>query len=100
MICYKCKKLGHVKYDCPLYKAKREKIRAMMATWSQGEYSSNDENENEVANMCFMAFEDKDEVNSNLDEDEEFMFEYDDFLKDIYKLDEKNTLISAQKVIF
>ena len=30
--CYKCKKLGHIKYDRPLYKAKREKRRAMMIT--------------------------------------------------------------------
>ena len=25
VICYKCKKLGHEKYDCSLYKTKREK---------------------------------------------------------------------------
>ena len=56
--CYKCKKLGHIKYDCPLYKAKREKRRAMMATWSQSENSSDNESENEFANICFMAFED------------------------------------------
>ena len=90
MICYKCKKPGHVKYDCPLYKVKREKRRAMVETWSQSEYSYDDENKNEVANMCFMAFEDKDKVNSKLDENEDFMFEYDDLLKSIYKLDEKN----------
>ena len=45
----------------------------MMATWSQSEDSSNDENEEEVANMCFMAFEDQDEVNSDFDDDE-FIF--------------------------
>ena len=63
----------------------------MVVTSSQSEDSSDDENENEVANMCFMDFEDKDEVNSNLDENEDFMFKYDDFLKASYKLDEKNT---------
>ena len=98
MICYKCKKSGHVKYDCLLYKAKREKKRAMVATWSQSEDSSDDEDKNEVDNMCFMAFEDKDEVNSNLDENEDFIFEYDDLLKAIYKLDEKNT--SLKKNLF
>ena len=90
--------MGHVKYDCPLYKAKREKRIAMVATWSQSEDSSDDENENEVANMCFMAFEDKYEVNYNLDENEDFIFEYDDLLKAIYKLDEKNT--SLKKKLF
>ena len=46
--------------------------------------------------MCFMDFKDKDEVNSNFDENEEFMFEYDDFLKAIYKLDEKNTFLKKK----
>ena len=98
VICYKCKKPGHVKYDYPLYKAKREKRRAMMATWSQSEDSSNDENVNEVANMCFIAFKDTNEVNSNIDENEDFMFEYDDLLKAPYKLDENNT--SLKKKLF
>ena len=53
--------------------------------------SSDDEEEIEIANLCFMALEDQDEVNSNSD-DEELMFEYDELLKFIYKLDEKNTL--------
>ena len=100
MIFYKCKKPGHVKYDCPLYKAKREKRRAMVATWNQSEYSSDDENENEVANMCFMAFEVKDKVNSNLDENEDFMFEYDDLLKSIYRFDEKNPFLRKSLLSF
>ena len=98
MTCYKCKKPGHVKYDCPLYKVKRENRRVMVATWSQSEDSSDAEKENEVVSMCFMAFEGKDEVNYNLDENEDFMFEYDDFLKAIYKLDENNT--SLKKNLF
>ena len=70
--CYKCKKPGHMKYDCPLYKAKRENRRVMMATWSQSEDSSDNESENEFSNMCFMDFEDQDKVNSYYD------YDYDD----------------------
>ena len=45
--------------------------------------------------MCFMALEDQDEVSSNSD-DEECIFEYDELLKFIYKLDEKNTLLKKK----
>ena len=95
--CYKCKKPGHIKYDCPLYKAKKEKRRAMMATWSQSEDSSDDESENEFANMCFMAFEDQDKVSSDSD-DNEVSFEYDELLIALYKFGENNT--SLKKKIF
>ena len=69
----------------------------MIATWSQSEDSFDDENEKEVAKMCFMDFEDQDDVNSNFDDDE-FMLEYEELLKDINKLDEKNT--SLKKKVF
>ena len=48
--------------------------------------------------MCFMVLEDQDEVNSNFDNDEEFMIEYEKLFKDINKLDEKNT--SLKKKVF
>ena len=67
----------------------------MMVTWSQSEDSPDNENEKEVANMCFMALEDQDEVNSNFDDDE-FMIEYDELLKDINKLDEKSILLKKK----
>ena len=67
----------------------------MVAIQSQSEDSSNDENEKKVANICFIAFEDQDEVNSNFDDDE-FMIEYEELLKDINKLDEKNTLVKKK----
>ncbi|WKA11485.1 hypothetical protein VitviT2T_028980 [Vitis vinifera] len=68
LICFKCKKSGHIKYDCPLYKseAKRKMKKAMMATWSESEESSEEENEKEVANMCFMAI---DELDESFDDD-------------------------------
>ena len=59
----------------------------MMATWSQSEDSSDDESENEFANMCFMAFEDQDKVSSDSDsDDDEVSFEYDELLIALYKL--------------
>ena len=58
----------------------------MMATWSQSEDSSDDESENEFANMCFMAFEDQDKVSSDFDsDDDEVSFEYDELLIALYK---------------
>ena len=39
--------------------------KAMMATWSESEESFEEENEKEMANMCFMAIDGLDEVNSN-----------------------------------
>ena len=80
-------------------KAKKEKRRAMMATWSQSEDSSDDESENEFVNMCFMAFEDQDKVSSDSDsDDDEVSFEYDELLIALYKFGENNT--SLKKKIF
>ena len=70
-----------------------------MATWSQSEDSSDDESENEFANMCFMAFEDQYKVSSDSDSnDDEVSFEYDELLIALYKFDENNT--SLKKKIF
>ncbi|KAJ9682523.1 hypothetical protein PVL29_018442 [Vitis rotundifolia] len=58
--------------------------KAMMATWSESEESSEEEKEKKVANMCFMVIDDLDEVNSNFsDEDMHGIFEelYEDFEK-------------------
>ena len=44
LVCFKCKKPGHIIYDCPLYKseAKRRKKKAMMTTWSENEDESSE----------------------------------------------------------
>ena len=70
-----------------------------MVTWSQSEDSSDDESENEFANMCFMAFEDQDMVSSDSDSnDDEVSFEYDELLIALYKFGKNNT--SLKKKIF
>ena len=64
----------------------------MMATWSQSKDSSDDESENEFANMCFMAFEDQDKVSSYSDsDDDKVSFEYDELLIPLDKFGENNT---------
>jgi hypothetical protein len=56
IICYECKRPGHVKMDCPSFKNQEKKSKAMKATnWDDSEVSSSEEEDCEVANMCFMA---------------------------------------------
>ena len=43
-----------------------------------------------------MALEDQNEVNSNFDDDDEYMIEYEELLKDINRLDEKDTLLKKK----
>ncbi|XP_038885875.1 uncharacterized protein LOC120076181 [Benincasa hispida] len=71
IIYYECKKPGHVKWDCPQRKAiskkKRKAIskknkKAMKATWDESDESES-KSEEEVANLCVMAFGDDDDDN-------------------------------------
>lgn len=57
IICYECKRPGHIKMDCPSFKYQEKKSKAMKATnWDDSEASSSEEEEDcEIANMCFMA---------------------------------------------
>ena len=58
LTCFECKKPGHFKSECPQLKKnpRRFKKKAMMATWSDSDTSSFEEEEKaEMANLCFMA---------------------------------------------
>ena len=69
--------------------------KAMMASWSEIEESSEEKNEKEVANMCFMEINELDEVNSNFsDEDMHDVFEK--LYKDFEKLGLKNVFLKKK----
>ena len=62
-----------------------------MATWSENEDdSSEEEKEKEVANMCFMAIDELDEVNSNINYED-----IHDAFEELYKVFEKLGLKNA-----
>ncbi|KAK8983114.1 hypothetical protein V6N11_057870 [Hibiscus sabdariffa] len=67
LICYECKRPGHIRSECPQLKkksfGKKKKLKAQIATWSDEE--SSDEEEQEVANLCLMALEEETKVTSN-----------------------------------
>lgn len=85
---------GHFIYDCPQLKkaSKKFKKKAMVATWNDINDSSSEEEENaEIANLCFMANEDK--VISEFSND--FLFDelqeaFYELLNDLKKLGFKN----------
>ena len=60
ILCYKCKKLGHIKFECPILKkqSKKPSKKAMVATWSDSEASDDDSYDDEVANICLMTIDD------------------------------------------
>ena len=64
--CYEYKKPGHIKSECPKLKFKnkgaKDKRKAFKATWDNSSEFELEEDQDEVANLCFMAFEDNIEV--------------------------------------
>ena len=58
IVCYECKKLGHIKFECPLLKkqhSRKPNKKAMVATWSDSDATDDESyDDDEVANLCLM----------------------------------------------
>lgn len=64
IVCFECKKRGHIRSECPLLNKLKKK--AMVATWDNSdEESSDEEDSQEVSNLTLMAIGDDelDEIN-------------------------------------
>ncbi|GAV60349.1 zf-CCHC domain-containing protein/UBN2 domain-containing protein, partial [Cephalotus follicularis] len=77
--CYECNKPGHYKNECPNLKKKEpfkkkkeffKKKKAMVATWSDSDPStSEEESDEEIPHIAYMAIEDEEDVvNFSFDE--------------------------------
>ncbi|GAV73120.1 hypothetical protein CFOL_v3_16607, partial [Cephalotus follicularis] len=96
VICYECDKLGQIRSDCPKLKKKKDKIKkkAMIATWSDNDEStSNDEESEEVANIVFMAIEEDCEVTTPSLSYNELQSEYNELLDVLNELNREYHLL-------
>ena len=77
VLCYECKRLGHMRGECPelmkkFKKMKNKKTRAMVTIWSDEESDSSSESEEDGReNFCLMAHE-KEAKEVSLEEENSF----------------------------
>ena len=95
--CYECKKSGHIKSECPKLKFKnkgaKDKRKAFKATWDNSSEFKLEEDQDEVANLCFMAFEDDIEVPSSSNSS---FYEFNDDCHDNDNNDDDETSIVSK----
>ena len=99
IICYECKKPGHIKAECPklrkFSKDKKKGKKAMIAAWgeSDSESSSDEESDSEVANFCLMAKEDEEILNEVSPTYDELQEALEDLYIELRKIGAKNTCL-------
>ncbi|KAG8651017.1 hypothetical protein MANES_07G085550v8 [Manihot esculenta] len=113
VICYECNKPGHYKVDCPKLKKpiKKFKKKAFKATWDESSDTEEEEDGDEIANMCFMALEESSDEVTTLDEftlnDDDVEFSYDELVgalklmnDELEKSHRKNKILKCELASF
>ncbi|PKA58448.1 hypothetical protein AXF42_Ash013954 [Apostasia shenzhenica] len=87
-VCYECKKSGHIKSNCPLLKTKKvKKKKVLVATWSDFDISTSEENEkNEVTYLCLMANIDDEDDEEELSEKVKDSLSYNELEENLFDL--------------
>ena len=108
IICFECKKPGHMKVDCPNLKKesrrdkrniKFEKFKKAFAAWGESDVDTSDDesSDQEVANLCLVAQEDnKNEVHLESNSLNDLQDDYDDLYEESLKLINKNCMLRKQ----
>ena len=101
IVCYECKKLGHIKFECLLLKkqhSRKPNKKAMVATWSDSDASDNEFYDDEVANLCLMAFDDFKITSTSCDSNTYSFNELQDAFDEL-AIDFENMNVKYKKII-
>ena len=101
IVCYECKKSGHIKFECPLLKkqhSKKPNKKAMVATQSDSDTSNDDSYDDEVANLCFMALDDFKVISTTYDSSAYSLDELQDAFDELV-VDFENMNVKYKKMI-
>ncbi|KAH9698219.1 hypothetical protein KPL71_023937 [Citrus sinensis] len=96
IICYECKKPGHIRSECPLLNKLKKK--AMVATWDDSDEDSSDEEESqEVSNLALMAIGDDDDLNEVSDPTYDELYDaFKEMHDELMKIDKKNACLKKK----
>ncbi|KAH9754766.1 hypothetical protein KPL71_015546 [Citrus sinensis] len=95
IICYECKKPGHIRSECPLLNKLKKK--AMVATWDD----SDEEESQEVSNLALMAIGDDDDLNEVSDPTYDELYDaFKEIHDELMKIGKKNTCLKKKLLEF
>ena len=102
IVCYECKKSGHIKFECPLLKkqhSRKPNKKAMVATQSDSDVSDDESyDDDEGSNLCLMALDDS-KVTSNSYDSNAYSFDELQDAFDELAIDFENMNVKYKKMI-